>query len=64
MYLFSNKYIQINNSTKTNIKVLIEITPLALGLWPLLSRHLDIKSLVLFSFSKLESVWFSLENRG
>lgn len=64
MYFFSNKYIQINNNTKTNIKVFMGIAPLALDLFPLLSRHLEIKSLVLVSLSKLESVWFSLENRA
>ena len=54
---------QINNNTKIKIKVLIDMAARVLGLLPLFRRHLEIKSLVLESSSKLESVWVSLENR-
>lgn len=64
MYLFSSKYIQINNNTKIRIKVLIDITPLVLGLGPLLFRHLETKSFVADSSGLLESEELSLENLG
>ena len=63
MYFFSNKYIQINNNTKTNINIFIGVTPRYFGLRPLVSIHLDIKPLILLSLSKLELPWFSFENR-
>lgn len=59
MYFFSNKYIQINNNTKTKIKVRIDM---ALLTFCLLSRfHLEIKSF-LFTPSKSESELLSFEN--
>lgn len=62
MYFFSSRYIQINNNTKIKIKILVRITPLALGLEPLVLRHFEIKSLVLVSEFKLESSELSFEN--
>jgi len=56
MYFFSNRYIQINNNTKTKIKDLIRMAPRVLGLAPLLFRHFEIKCLVLEASFKLESL--------
>ncbi len=59
MYFFSNKYIQINNNTKTKIKVRMDM---ALLTFCLLSRfHLETNSFLL-DLSKSESTSLSLEN--
>jgi len=59
MYFFSNKYIQINNNTKTKIKVRIDMALLVFGL--LLRFHFEIKSFFLDA-SKSESTLLSSEN--
>ncbi len=61
MYLFSNKYIQINNNTKINIKVPIDKVPLTLRLLPCF--HLEAKSFSLEA-SELELNSSSFENLG
>ncbi len=64
MYFFSNKYIQINNSTKTKIRIFMDIVPLTLVFVLLALRHFEAKSLVSASFLVSESVPFSFEKRG
>lgn len=61
MYFFSSKYIQINNNTKTKIKVPTDKVPLTLRLLPCF--HLDAKSFSL-DFSELELTSSSFENLG
>ncbi len=56
MYFLSNKYIQINNNTKTMISVRADMTPFTLTLLSLLRFHLEIKSIF---FASLESASFS-----
>jgi len=56
MNFFSNKYIQINNNTKTKIRNFIDIVPRDVTFVFLLCFHFEIKSLVSESSPKLESV--------